>query len=206
MDRLVVRLSYHEAHDVGRWPAVDLLVNGNYLKDLVADFERARTYAPVGGYDSINLDGLQPAHDRLTGQPSSWPGDGDVVLLVCESCREEGCWPLFGRVQMGSAVVEWSGLRQPHRPDRDYSELHFRFDRQQYDIVKSRKHEWDEACFIPAADDKSAVEQVVSRFVELQGDDLAGGLAFREFVELDPVGRHPRSGLRLGREYRLLIP
>jgi hypothetical protein len=71
------------------------------------------------------------------------------------------------------------------------------------DSVKSRKHEWDEACFIPAADDRSAVERVVSRFVELQGDDLAGGLVFREFVELDPVGRHPRSGLRLGREYRL---
>jgi ATP-grasp domain, R2K clade family 3 len=73
------------------------------------------------------------------------------------------------------------------------------------DFVKSRKHEWDEACFIPAADDASAVERVVSRFVERQGDDLAGGLVFREFVELEPVGRHSRSGLMLGREYRLFF-
>jgi hypothetical protein len=73
------------------------------------------------------------------------------------------------------------------------------------DFVKSRKHEWDEACFIPAADDASAVERVVSRFVELQGDELAGGLVFREFVDLEPVGRHSRSGLVLGREYRLFF-
>lgn len=137
MDRLVVHLTHHEGHDLGRWTAVDLLVNGKYLTDLVTDFERARGYEPAGGYDSISLDGLLPAQDRLTGQPSSWPGDGEVVLLVCESCREEGCWPLFGCVQMGSAVVEWSGIRQPHRPDRDYSELHFRFDRQQYDTALS---------------------------------------------------------------------
>ena len=137
MDRLVVHLTSHEAEDLGSWTAVDLLVNGRDLKDLVADFERARNYEPAGGYDSISLDGLQPAQDRLTGQPSSWPGNGDVVLLVCEGCREEGCWPLFGRVRMGSAIVEWSGIRQPHRPDRDYSEFQFRFDRQQYDTALS---------------------------------------------------------------------
>ena len=58
-------------------------------------------------------------------------------MLVCEGCREEGCWPLFARVQMSQAVVEWSGMRQPHRPDRDYSELHFTFDRQPYDAALS---------------------------------------------------------------------
>jgi len=36
---------------------------------------------------------------------------------------------------MSQAVVEWSGMRQPHRPDRDYSELHFAFGRQQYDAA-----------------------------------------------------------------------
>ena len=71
------------------------------------------------------------------------------------------------------------------------------------DFVKSRKHEWEEACFIPAADDRAAVERVVGTFVERQGKDLAGGLVLREFVQLEQVGRHPRSGLELGREYRL---
>jgi hypothetical protein len=71
------------------------------------------------------------------------------------------------------------------------------------DFVKSRKHEWAEACFIPSASDRSTVERVVRRFVELQGESLAGGLVFREFVELEPVGLHPKSGMPLTREHRV---
>jgi hypothetical protein len=70
------------------------------------------------------------------------------------------------------------------------------------DFVKSRKHEWAEACFIPSASDREAVQRVVGRFLELQGDDLNGGLVFREFVEFEPVGVHPRSGMPLTEEYR----
>jgi hypothetical protein len=73
------------------------------------------------------------------------------------------------------------------------------------DYVKSQKHPWDEACFIPAASDCETVGRVVRRFLELQGPDLAGGLVFREFVELEPVGRHPRSGMPLLPEYRLFV-
>lgn len=73
------------------------------------------------------------------------------------------------------------------------------------DFVKSRKHEWEEACFIPSASDYSAVERVVRRFIELQGDDLALGLVFREFVELAELGRHPKSGMPLTREFRLFF-
>lgn len=71
------------------------------------------------------------------------------------------------------------------------------------DFVKSRKHEWAEACFIPSASDSAAVERVVRRFVELQGDDLEGGLVFRELVDLEPAGRHPKSGMPLAREQRI---
>jgi hypothetical protein len=49
------------------------------------------------------------------------------------------------------------------------------------DYVKSRKHEWDEACFVPDVTDTGRLHAVVSRFVELQGDDLAGGVVIREF-------------------------
>jgi hypothetical protein len=73
------------------------------------------------------------------------------------------------------------------------------------DYVKSQKHAWDEACFIPSASDRGAVERVVRRFLELQGPDLAGGLVFREFVELEPAGRHPRSGMPLALEHRLFF-
>jgi hypothetical protein len=46
---------------------------------------------------------------------------------------------------------------------------------------------------------------VVRRFIELQGDDLAEGLVFREFVEFEPLGTHARSGMPLTREYRLFF-
>jgi len=73
------------------------------------------------------------------------------------------------------------------------------------DFVKSRKHEWSEACFIPSASDRAAVERVVRRFLELQGDDLSEGLVFREFIEFEPLGRHPKSGMPLTKEYRLFF-
>lgn len=71
------------------------------------------------------------------------------------------------------------------------------------DFVKSRKHEWLEACFIPSASDRRAVERVVGRFLELQEEDLTGGLVFREFVEFEPIGVHPGSGMPITEEYRI---
>ena len=73
------------------------------------------------------------------------------------------------------------------------------------DYVKSQKHAWREACFIPDASDRAGVERVVTRFVELQGDDLAEGLVFREYVPFERAGTHPRSGMPLAREFRLFF-
>jgi len=70
------------------------------------------------------------------------------------------------------------------------------------DYVKSRKHEWKEACFIPSASDRGAVERVVVRFLELQGEDLNEGLVFREFVEFQPLTEHSRSVMPLTKEFR----
>jgi hypothetical protein len=49
------------------------------------------------------------------------------------------------------------------------------------DYVKSLAHAWNEACFIPMASDRAAVERVVRRFVELRGEELQGGLVFRAY-------------------------
>lgn len=49
------------------------------------------------------------------------------------------------------------------------------------DYVKSRKHDWDEACFVPDLTDTARLHAIVSRFVALQGDLLAGGIVIREF-------------------------
>jgi hypothetical protein len=50
-----------------------------------------------------------------------------------------------------------------------------------------------------------AVERVVSKFMELQGEDLEGGLVFREYVELEPLGTHSKSGMPLTKEYRIFF-
>jgi hypothetical protein len=71
------------------------------------------------------------------------------------------------------------------------------------DFVKSRKHEWFEACYIASATDRDAVSRIVAKFLELQGDDINEGLVFREYVEFEPVGIHPRSGMPLTEEYRI---
>jgi hypothetical protein len=73
------------------------------------------------------------------------------------------------------------------------------------DFVKSRKHEWEEACFIPSAADPNAVERVVSRFLELQGEDLNVGLVFREFLAFEPLANHSKSGMPLTKEFRLFF-
>ncbi|MEU4120183.1 ATP-grasp domain-containing protein [Kitasatospora sp. NPDC028055] len=60
------------------------------------------------------------------------------------------------------------------------------------DYVKSRKHEWHEACYVPELADLTAVGRVVGRFVELQGESLAGGVVLRryeEFERADGTGR-----------------
>ncbi len=67
------------------------------------------------------------------------------------------------------------------------------------DYVKSRKHEWFEACFIPDAD---ALERVIQTFVERQGE-IVGGLVFREYVQLESLGPHPRSGMPMSVEFRM---
>lgn len=73
------------------------------------------------------------------------------------------------------------------------------------DFVKSRKHEWLEACYIPDASDEAHVAQVTKRFLERQGDDLHEGVVFREFVELDFLAYHSQSGMPLSKEYRVFF-
>lgn len=73
------------------------------------------------------------------------------------------------------------------------------------DYVKSRKHEWDTACYIPSAADGAAVERVVRRFLQLQGDDLNEGLVFRAFVPLEPLATHTKSGMPLTKEWRIFF-
>lgn len=56
------------------------------------------------------------------------------------------------------------------------------------DFVKSRKHEWHEACFVPELGDAGRLAAVVGRFLELQGDFLTGGVVLRAYEPFVPGG------------------
>jgi hypothetical protein len=71
------------------------------------------------------------------------------------------------------------------------------------DYVKSRKHEWDAACFIPAADDEAAVTRVTRTFLERQAESLVGGLVLREFVPLRQVASAEPGQAPVFNEWRL---
>ena len=73
------------------------------------------------------------------------------------------------------------------------------------DYVKSQKHYWDEACFIPNAADKEKVDAVITRFLELQDADLNEGLVFREYAALEELTNHSKSGMPLTKEFRAFV-
>ncbi|MBL4648883.1 MAG: ATP-grasp domain-containing protein [Aureispira sp.] len=73
------------------------------------------------------------------------------------------------------------------------------------DYVKSQKHYWKEACFIPDASDLENVEKITRRFIELQDVDFNIGLVYRAFVALEHLAEHSVSGMPLTKEFRILV-
>ena len=57
------------------------------------------------------------------------------------------------------------------------------------DFVKSQASGyWSEACYIPDASDQEQSGRVIRRFRELQGNSLVGGLVFKAYLPLQPIG------------------
>jgi hypothetical protein len=73
------------------------------------------------------------------------------------------------------------------------------------DYVKSRKHEWEDACYIPNASDQAAVRRVVSNFIDRQGSELNVGIVLREFVDFEFLQTHEKSQMPLSKEYRVFF-
>lgn len=73
------------------------------------------------------------------------------------------------------------------------------------DFVKSEKHNWKDACFIPNASDADRVKSIADRFIELRGDHLNEGIVFREFLELEFLTDHSKSGMPLTKEFRIVF-
>lgn len=73
------------------------------------------------------------------------------------------------------------------------------------DYVKSRKHEWYDACFIRDISDSEYTKNVISNFINRQGDALVGGVVLRKFEDLKQIGYHEQSGMPLAEEYRVFV-
>lgn len=73
------------------------------------------------------------------------------------------------------------------------------------DYVKSRKHEWYKSCYIENASETEKALEVVNNFVKGQGEDLNQGIVLREFVHLELIGFHEKSGMPISNELRLFI-
>lgn len=73
------------------------------------------------------------------------------------------------------------------------------------DFVKSRKHEWYDACFIQDIADRENAEKIIRNFIARQGASLVGGIVLRRFEALKQTGFHERSGMPLSEEYRAFI-
>jgi hypothetical protein len=70
------------------------------------------------------------------------------------------------------------------------------------DYLKSRKHEWNDACFIPDSWDVENVARVLTNFKKLQGDSLWGGFVFRDYIKFKELRKHPSSGTPIIHEVR----
>lgn len=73
------------------------------------------------------------------------------------------------------------------------------------DFVKSEKHSWKEACFIPNSSDYTSVKAIVDRFLQLRGESFNEGLVFRKFEELEYLKEHSKSGMPLTKEFRVFF-
>jgi hypothetical protein len=73
------------------------------------------------------------------------------------------------------------------------------------DYVKSAKHRWKEACFIPDVRDEVAAMNVICEFLAEQEGDLNGGVVLRTFRPYPSRGVEARTGMPLIDERRLFL-
>lgn len=73
------------------------------------------------------------------------------------------------------------------------------------DYVKSRKHDWKTACFVPNASDMNQLKTTIQNLIKWQGEEFNKGIVIREFVELDFLEHHDKSKMPLSKEFRVLF-
>lgn len=72
------------------------------------------------------------------------------------------------------------------------------------DYVKSAKHRWNEACFIPASTTQSRFEEIIKAFLQARGSQFNKGIVFRRYCELVTLEQDLR-GQPVHEEYRMFF-
>lgn len=75
------------------------------------------------------------------------------------------------------------------------------------DAVKSLKHDWYKACFIPEHANGIEMAKIIGTFLDakLSHNDLKKPVVIRKFEDLVSVGKHPKSGMPISHEYRTYV-
>jgi hypothetical protein len=72
------------------------------------------------------------------------------------------------------------------------------------DYVKSAKHRWNEACFIPAGTERNRFKEILAAFLEARGHLFEKGIVLRRFHEFVKLAEDLR-GQPVHEEYRLFF-
>jgi hypothetical protein len=72
------------------------------------------------------------------------------------------------------------------------------------DFVKSAKHRWKEACFIPSGTERTRFDEILKAFLEARGALFEKGIVLRRFHELVKLADDIR-GQPVHEEYRLFM-
>lgn len=70
--------------------------------------------------------------------------------------------------------------------------------------MKSAKHRWHEACYIPANTDRGRFAEIFSAFLQARGSLWEKGVVFRRFHRLVELG-HDLRGQPVNEEYRMFF-
>lgn len=75
------------------------------------------------------------------------------------------------------------------------------------DAVKSLKHDWFDACFIPEDANPIEMEKVIGNFLAIKKEynDLKLPVVIRQFEKLVSIGEHTKSGMPISHEYRTYV-
>jgi ATP-grasp domain, R2K clade family 3 len=192
------------------------------LKSVDPDFEKERAAAQACGFDTIliDTDEMRVASQGRQGlclyrgwmlTPRKY---GEVSALLAQRGLRLLTSP--DEYRRCHYLPDWYDSLKEHTPetiwttgtDYDLHSIASHFGAKPIvikDYVKSAKHYWKEACFVPNAQDREQLQSVLTNFLELRDGEPEGGLVFREFLDLKGIGTHKVSGMPLTLEYRLFF-